>query len=471
MKRSKRIITLVAVLAVVCIATLAVVKHEEKQEEIKSSNAVILELPADTVEELSWEYDGSKLAFRKEEEGWLYEEDEAFPTDKEKLMDILSHFEAFGVSFIIENADDYSQYGLEAPECTIHLKTSEESYEIKLGDFSKMDKQRYADIGDGNVYLVSDDPVNYLTTELSDLILQDTVPELENIVNIQFAGAENYTVTYMEGSEASYSEEDVYFVEKDGESLPLDTETVNTYLSTVASLYLSDYVTYKADTEELESCGLDEPELSVTVNYTYTDEEEKESSDTFVFHIGRNKEELLAYQKAEKAGKEELPAVTSYVRIGDSPIIYELDSSSYETLAAASYDDFRHDEVIWADFDAVTKIEVSLEDKAYAFTSSKKKKDEERSWYYEDEEIDIYDFKTALNTLKADSFTEEAADGKEEISLTVYLENESFPETEIGLYRYDGSYCLAVVDGESVSLVERSSVTELVEAVWAIVLN
>ena len=38
-------------------------------------------------------------------------------------------------------------------------------------------------------------------------------------------------------------------------------------------------------------------------------------------------------------------------------------------------------------------------------------------------------------------------------------------------YRYDGNKCLAVVDGEPVSLVDRSHVVDLIEAVNAIVLK
>ena len=41
MKRSKRLITLVAVLAVACVATFALTKYEKKQEEIQNSDAVI----------------------------------------------------------------------------------------------------------------------------------------------------------------------------------------------------------------------------------------------------------------------------------------------------------------------------------------------------------------------------------------------------------------------------------------------
>ncbi|MBS6398247.1 MAG: DUF4340 domain-containing protein [Clostridiales bacterium] len=51
---------------------------------------------------------------------------------------MLEQFQEFGVSFIIEDVEDYGQYGLDDPVCTIKLETGDESYEILLGDFSKM---------------------------------------------------------------------------------------------------------------------------------------------------------------------------------------------------------------------------------------------------------------------------------------------------------------------------------------------
>ena len=70
-----------------------------------------------------------------------------------------------------------------------------------------------------------------------------------------------------------------------------------------------------------------------------------------------------------------------------------------------------------------------------------------------------------------ESYTYELPTEVEEIGLTLYLDNENFPTVEVRLYRYDGSLCLAVVDGDPVSLVTRSSVMELVEAVQTIVLK
>lgn len=468
MKRSKRIIVLLGILGVFCIATFALTKYEEKQEEIQNSDAIILEISADEVTSISWD----EFSFHKEGTMWVYDEDEAFPVSEEKITDILSHFEAFGVSFVIENVEDYSQYGLSNPECVISLTNSEQNYEIKLGNFSKMDEQRYVDIGDGNVYLVSEDPMDYLEMEISSMILHDELPAWEQVSEITFTGNETYSIEYVEESTDSYSEDDVYFVQKNGENLPLDTETIDEYLDTIASLTFETYVSYNASEEELESFGLNTPELSVNLAYTYLDEDENELSDSITISIGQNVEEQKAAREAEENGEDEIPSVTKYVRVGESQIVYELTDASYDVLSAASYDDLRHKEVIWADFDMVTEMEISLEGETYTFLSEKEdEEDANRIWYYNDEEIDIYSIRSTLKALEAESFTDETSEQKEEISVVVHLDNEKFSQVEIKLYRYNGTSCLAVVDGSSVSLVDRSSVVDFIEAVQGIVLN
>ena len=466
MKRAKRMMILVAILVVACIATFALSHYEQTQEQIQNSDAILLEIPASSVTALSWEYStGDGLAFDKTEEGWKYQEDEAFPVSEEKVNDILSHFEAFGVSFIIENVTDYSQYGLDEPECTLHLSTGETSYDIKLGDFSKMDQQRYIDIGDGSVYLVSEDPMDYVDSALSSMILHDNTPELETVTDISFTGAENYTIVRNDEGTGSYNSEDIYLTEQNGSTVPLDTASVQTYLSTVASLGLVNYVTYNATEEDLQTYGLDEPELSVTIRYSYTDENEETMEDTFVLHISENPQERAAAEESETE-----TTVTKYVRIGDSQIIYTIDSTDYAILRAAAYDDLRHEEVFWADFDTVIQIDVSLEGETHILTSAVND-EEETVWHYGETELEIGNLQTALEALNADGFTGEPPTGVQEISLTIHLDNENFPETRIELYRYDGSFCIAVVDGEPVSMVSRSGVMDLVEAVQAIVLN
>ena len=504
MKRFQKLGLLVAVLAAVSAATLALGRYEQTQEKIQASEDVILQIPADTVTAISWRYaDDSGLSFHKENDTWCYDEDAAFPVSQEEMNQILSHFEDFGAAFCIEDVTDYSQYGLDKPACTLTITTGEDTQEVKLGDFSKMDSQRYVDVGDGNVYLVKNDPKDLLKENLSDMICNDDTPGFETVVDIRFTGTENYIIQRMEDTNYSYSPEDVYFTQENGKYLPLDKSAVVKYLNTITSLSLGNYVTYNATAQELEAYGLAEPELSVTVNYTYTEEDsETVVADTCILHISRNPEELAAAQEAEAKG-EPAGTVSAYVRVGDSQIIYTLDSVDYGILSAASYNDLRHKAVFWGDMAEVTQMDITLEGETHTLVSRKTDKDEQ-VWHFQEEEtaetqqteaaetqetesgepqqteetqsqepetLDISALTNALTSLTATSFTTQTPEGKEEIRLTLHLENESFPTVEIALHRVDGSSCLATVDGQSVSLVSRTNAMALVEAVQTLVLQ
>ncbi len=367
-------------------------------------------------------------------------------------------------------------YGLDDPVCTINLTLDEEqTYTITLGDFSTMDSQRYVSIGDGNVYLVQTDPLDYFDLELRDLIDQDDVPYLSQAQEIRFSGAETYTVTYEEDSPNAYCEEDRYYTQQDGEALPLDTDRVEDYLNLISYLDLTNYVTYTADDEMLAQLGLDDPELVISVDYVEEDEQGNEVASTFQLSVSRDPEERQAAQEAQAEesqadeDSEEEEEITAYARVGDSQILYQITGEEYTSLMAASYDDLRHLEVLPVDFEKMTSLDISLDGADYTITVQGDEDDP--TYLLGEEEVEFDDVLSELSGLSADSFTQEAPTGQEEIRLTVHLDREELPSMEVVLYRYDGSFCLAQVDGQSVSLVPRSDVVDLIEAVNAIVLN
>lgn len=162
MKRYKRLYVVLAVLLAACIATFALSRYKAQKEQIQTSGETILSISADEVESLSWDYDGQTLSFHRDG-AWSYDDDAAFPVDAEQMNLLLEPFAAFGAAFIIEDVDDLGQYGLDNPVCTIRITAGGESWTIQLGDYSKMDAQRYVSIGDGNVYLAAHDPWTSLT--------------------------------------------------------------------------------------------------------------------------------------------------------------------------------------------------------------------------------------------------------------------------------------------------------------------
>ena len=210
MKRYKRLAILCGILVCVSLAAFGVSRYEKQKEQIQNSDEIILKIHNEEVNVLSWECDTGSFSFRRDENGnWLYDKDQEFPVDGEKIKGMLELFEEFGVSFRIEAVEDFGQYGLDTPTGTIHMETESDTYEILLGDYSTMDSQRYVSIGDGNVYLVKTDPLERFGIEIADVILHDDIPELAEVTQIQFSGTESEQIFYEEESAATYNPEDV----------------------------------------------------------------------------------------------------------------------------------------------------------------------------------------------------------------------------------------------------------------------
>lgn len=446
MKRYKRVWILLGVLVVVVAAALVATRVRERKEDIKTSGETFLAIAPDDVTKLSFTSGDTSLAFHRDDT-WLWNDDEAFPVDQEKIADLLAPFENLSAAFVIDGVTDYGQYGLTEPECTVELTMGENTTTVKMGAYSTLDQQRYVDIGDGKVYLVADDPRETFDVELSDLIKNDTVPVFESLASARITAESSWSFTYDEEGD-SYSDKDVYFSDS---GLPLDTSRVDDWLDKLTAASLDEYVTYNATEEELASCGLDAPMLSVEL--TAADGESV-------------KLELSEIEPAEGEEGE----TKAYLRVNGSQIVYAITPDDYTFIARCAYDDLRHLELFTPTFDTVTAIDVTLEGEKYTFARGENE-DGESVWTYNDGEVDISSLEAAVEALSALEFTGESPADKQEIALTLHLADEAHPELSLSLYRLDGAKCLAQVNGETVCTLTRSTVITLVEAVNTLILG
>lgn len=454
MSKKKNIYILLSILVVVGIATVIVSNISLKKEKIKTSGEVVLEINPSDVTNLSWTIDDNTLSFSKDE-SFIYDDDTSFPLDNTKIVDLLGIFKSFSSSFVIEEVTDYSQYGLDKPLCTIVIETTNKTYTIKLGNMSKMDEQRYVDIGDGNVYLAVSDPYDSYNVELSSLILNDEIPSMKEVTSITFKGNENYTITKQDG--ISLCEDDMYFT--NGKAL--DNDLLDSYISTIKNLSLYDCVTYNVSEEELIEYGLDNPELEISLNYTSREGEENQS---ISLYVSSNKEQLEAYNNALDEDKN-INSVTRYIRVNNSKIIYTITSSTYDTLTSNAYDDLRHQEIFMGDFDSISSIDVTLENNNYRFIKN------DDTYEYDNEKIEITTLQNAITSLNADSFTNDVSTGQKEVSITLNLDNENYPTYKMDFYRYDGNKCLIYINDKPYAYVKRSDVVDIIEAINQIVLK
>ncbi len=495
MQKSKKLAAAAIVLAGVCVLTFAVSSYQKKSEDIKESGETILSVDADDVTSLSWSYNADTLksqttvssssstdtsysttsssistnlsdvsgtqefSFTKDDT-WKYDEDTDFPVSEEKIDDLISVFENLGAAFEIDDVEDYSQYGLSDPVCTIKVGTDDNEYEIKIGDISKMDSQRYISIGDGNVYLAASDPMEKFACTLKNVIDSDTIPTFSTVSNIKFTGDADYNIEYNSDSVKSYDSSDVYYANTADAVIPLDSSNVSSYLNTVSYMSLTDYVTYNASDDEIKKYGLDSPDLTISIDYKSAQDD---TSGTFTISIARDPEQT------DEITDDNVNDVNAYAMVDGSKIIYKISGTTYRSLMKASTDDLRHKEIYTASTDDMTEITATVDGTDFTFTS--KGSGDSKKWYYGEKEIDITKFTTALTALSANSFTTDTASDKEEISLTIKLDNDYKSEISIALYRYDGDNCLAYINDEPVAFVTRQLVVNLTEAVNSIVLS
>lgn len=456
MGKAAKLYALLGVLVVLCAAAFAVSRHEERKEQIQATGAAILEIPTDGVTNLSWVNDSGSFSFTKAER-WSYDDDPAFLVDETKINNLLSLFQSFRAAFSIENPEELSQYGLDDPVCTISVTAQGQTHTLLLGDYSKMDQQRYLSLGDGNVYLAEQDPLEEFDAVLDDLILDDTIPTLGTVQEIAFQGSAQYTILRREDGK-SLCAQDVYFTEDS----PLDTTLVDNWLTSVQSLSLTEDVNYNADQAALEAYGLDDPELTATV---YGEE------GSVTLSLSRNPEEVAAYNQALEQ-EQTLPTVHCYARVDTSRIVYEIPQSTYDKLTAVAYNTLRHQKLFPAEFASVTAIDVTLAGERYRLTyTPPEQEDQEGTWHYGDKTFAPYTLRTALCSMDAQEFTADPAQGQEEIRLVLTLDSEDFPTFTLTLYRHNGTTCLATIDGTPTAYVTRTQTVDLIEAINQIILD
>ena len=400
MKRQKNLLILGGVLVALC-AFIAIVSGVEKHiDKITTVSKDIVNVDADKLTKINWTADSKTLTFVKGDNGWAQSGDDYFPVDQEKISDLLEHFAPLTASFIIEDVEDYGQYGLDSPTATATLTTADGDTTLQFGIYSTMD-------------------------------------------SIVATGETAFTADYLPDETHTYTDDYDYYAVDGGSYTALATSKIKSFISKLKNLDYSDYLTYRASTADLSVYGMDAPTETFTVTYTKDNEQ-----GSFA----------LSFAKGKDDGNY-------YFRMGDSEIICKMDEDDYNDIVATTADPLRPDEALKLDWDSVTSIDFTLDDTTYTITHKGSK------YTLDGEEVDFDDIKSAVDGLDIAEYNTETSDKKQEIALTVHLDNTDYPTLTLCAYQYDGENCLVTLNNTTLGFAKRSLVVDLEEAVNAVVLG
>lgn len=444
MKRGKKLLILLACLAVVCLAAwgISALFAPDTTGTPMNSSEVIFTLEG--IKTLSWQYEENTVSFDVSGDSWVYTQDASYRIDETKKADILEQLTELKAQKIIEDPGAPADYGLDAPVCTI---TADDTV-IQVGDVNALSSYRYLSLGDGKVYMVTDTFLSPFTYSLLKMAQLEELPDLSAITALTIT-TETQTMTLVSdpADHSDYTDSySWYMQEADGYSRVSQevVEGLLVYLEDLRWLSCADI-----NLQEPATYGLDVPAATYEIAYTMGD-----STGTLTLLVGDSNEEGV------------------FVKPGDSNRVYLVEQIVGQVMAQMSTETLYCTDVIRIDQDGLKCIEILLNGKTYLIEKTTMTGVDDggsTGWGLGDRQVEITDLLDSLNALAAQDGSDLTADGlTEELKLIFHRESDSLALT---FYRYDGTYCLSVLNGEAPQLAPRTDVVDIIEQINAFVLN
>lgn len=469
MKRTKKLLVLTVVLIVLMAGAYGArqLNPEFREESTEEQGEALLDLAAEKITALSLNYSG-EIRFEKTDKGWQYTADSAFPVDESRIGAMLTALEELKITKTIEDAGELSSYGLEDPVCSVSI-TADGSTQLLIGNETDMGGERYLSLGDGKIYLADADILDSFRYGLMELVKKEVLPAMSDVERFAVtSGDKRYEIDYREDSGLAYSDEYVWFLNEGGEYRALDTVAASSFVAQVTGLTWGSCISYNADEEALAAYGLDEPQLTVQVDYIETVQVDAGMSDSEGNAIYDSQEEHKQFtlEIGDYAGDQ------CYARIAGSHMVYLIDAGLCDDLLYATYEKLQPDEVLALDFDEVTGLDVELDNERYTFKHSSKDKTDENGdsqtvkvWTLNGREVELQGVLEEISSLTpTDKGVAKTPQRSAEIRFVFHQSRESFQEVELIFYQYDSENCLVSLNGETGLMVKREAVQEIIES-------
>ena len=462
-KKSKwnRMIYLAVIFALLLLLYLFLKNRNEKAEEAESSGMDVIQMDASSIVNFSFKIGGNFAEFSKDVDEWKNQEDSEFPVDQEAVETLLNDLLSFTAKRKLEAVDGLSEYGLEDPSNTIRLTDeSGTETEILVGSRNQSTGDYYVSLAEApnTVYVTASDLSSILPGSVMELAESEAYPAVSSsdIVEIQVKKEQgSYTLAYEE-EEANWS-----VTGEDGISYSAEYQQVSSLASTLSGMVYSGLMDYNA--EDLSVYGLDQPAAEIYIRYKEEIEEEEEEPETveknFTLYVG-NQDENGNY----------------YVRMEGSGQVHRVSSESLSSALENNSVSYWSSEIGYISMNNLKRVEVSYGGEIR--TIERHSEEQEQEDGSTETEVTYTSGGTLLDEDKTEDFLNSAsgisAQSKDpslsaseaaEITITVETESETFT---VSYTPYDENFYLASDKEGRPGLVNKNSVSELIEAYQAV---
>ena len=503
--RKVKIISSVVVLVILCGAYVGVKTYVAKQEEEESEaeeKAItnVCAVSTDDIKTIKFLIDKKEVTFQNSDDGWVKIDEKDFPVNQDKLDEVAGALNNMNAERVLNDVDDLSQYGLDSPQNTITVTTSDgKKTDLRVGEENESVSQYYIEKDDEDrvVYLVPASAIDPFMSELYDYAKGNVFPEINsaNVDKIQVEGNNSYTLENNSG---------IWSVSNDGIQEKADSAQASSAASTLGSIEYDSFINYNASDEEMITYGLNDPYADSVVDYKEEAAENSdalEKSDENASGDGVSEEDLEERDDSEENASEDIESEeteekdsepvmeskeliihvgnecgdgTRYVNIDGNREIYTVSTDTLSAFTDKSMEDFLDMSVCDVYVNNLDAVEVDYKGETDLFNVSRETSTDEDGNETEtktflmngsemDEGIKFTTFYNKLTNMAGKKRLTEKYAPEKDPEMKVLVVDTDKNKTEIDFYSYDTNYYAAVVD-EKVYMVNKMTVKEMFES-------
>ena len=509
--KTVKLVSGVAVLAVLSCAYLGVVSYvdsqEKKEAEVQNTSVSLIEMEPENITSVSFlSEDGEQEDFEKKEDIWSKKGEEDFPVSQDTIDGAVNSLAALEADQELAEPEDLSEYDLDKPQNKIVLTTQDGSETVLLvGMKNEVSGQYYVKKPDkDNVYLVSE---TVLTPFMGNAY---SFAEAEAFPTVTAASIKEVQVDKENGYTLSQDKDSLYWYVSDGKSLEqADTSKAGAVTSAVGSLTYGEFVDYHCT--DPAKYGFDTPYAIISAAYMAETDTgaNTDASEVSEQNESSGEEQEEAEETADTSEKEDTQTEKTlvicvgdeingsrYVKVNDSNEVYTIPEESLTEILDKAPSDFYSLTVNYLTVNNLDSLEIRDEEGSHTVkvvrtaekTSQDPKEDidedgstkdpeekeetesEEVTYTLDGKDTDESRFTTFYNKLinmAGEKRLTETYTPEGEAAFTFGFTDTEGKKTTVSYYEYDSSFYAAVA-GDKVYLVNKMNVKDLAEACEAL---
>lgn len=196
-KQRIQILTLLAVVVLLCAAYAGIryynEKQEKKEEEAEKAETIsVTDLEVSDITKFSYRLEGQQLCFSKDGDNWKYDGDTSLDMDEDAIETMLSKAVEVTAEEAVTEYENLEDFGLETPANTIAITTENGETVLYIGNQNEITNQYYLKTADSDtVYLVGSAVATGFNKSIDELTAEEETETAEKEAETESVTEEN----------------------------------------------------------------------------------------------------------------------------------------------------------------------------------------------------------------------------------------------------------------------------------------